>query len=322
MSGRARRLATLVAAAVSAPAAAWAQGRPSAPVETPIPRSVERSQLDVAPSAVAFTSLSVDNPLGNVRIEGHDQATVSIETHKSAPDDPSLDRLRVSLVPGPDGALRLVTAVDGGKDARPVARGAMRIDLVIHAPRDLRFAARVGSGELQVTGMDAGGEADAGSGPITLRNIGGAVSAHSVTGALSLSEIFGSIDAETVDAAMRLDTIAGDSLIASAHRGLISGRRVRARSIELMTTLGDIDLEGELALRGKVQISSLRGNVTVRLRGRGLLSVRASGTKIDPGSTKVRMVRGIAMAEIGQGQDVSSLDVRSRHGAVAFVVDW
>ena len=199
-------LASLATGLASAPLAAVAQAG-KAPVETPIPKVVERSRLDVAPSQTPFLNLSVDNPLGDVRIEGHDGSSVMIETHKSAPDDSTMDRLRVSLVPGLDGSLRLGTAVDPGVDSRSVAKSAMRIDLVIRAPRDLRFTARVGSGQLEVSGMDAGGEADATSGPISLRNISGAVNARSISGPVTLTEIFGSIDAELVDAALRLDTI-------------------------------------------------------------------------------------------------------------------
>lgn len=314
---RARRLGSLALAWLAWPALTSAQ-----PVETPIPHVVERAQLDVAPSAIAFSSLTIDNALGDVRIEGHDSSAVTIETHKRAPDDESIDRLRVSLVPGPDGALRLATAVDTPKGVRPVAKSAMRIDLVVRAPRDLRFSARVGSGRLEVSGMDAGGEVDAASGPISLRNISGAVIARSISGPVELSEIFGSIDAETISAAVQLDSIAGESLFASAHKGAISGRRVRARTIELVTTTGDIDLEGELGLRGKVQLSSLRGNVTLHLRGKGALSVRARGAKVEPGTTKTKVVDGVTLAELGGGDERSSVELRSRYGVVAFTVNW
>jgi hypothetical protein len=290
--------------------------------ETPIPSVMERSRLEVAPSGRAFTSLSIDNSLGNVRIEGHDGSAVIIETHKRAPDEASVDRLRVSLVPGLDGSVRIATAVDDGRDARPVAKNSTGVDLVVRAPRGLFFMARVGSGELEVTGMDAGGEADAASGAITMRNISGVISAHSISGAVSLSEIFGSIDAETIDAEVKLDTIAADSLVASAHRGAIRGRRVRAKRIELMTTTGNIDLEGDVALGGHVMISSLRGNITVRLSGRGTMSVRAIGSKVDLGTAKIRVIKGVTMAEVGKGDGFAGIDLRSRHGVVSLAVAW
>ncbi|MEZ4359656.1 MAG: hypothetical protein R3B48_05705 [Kofleriaceae bacterium] len=312
-------LGVWAAAAVSAGDEARAQ--PSPP-ETPIPTVVERSRLEVAPAGRAFVNLSVENALGDVSIEGHDGTALVIETRKRAPDDASLDRLRVSLVPGLDGSVRISTAVDTTGTDRALSKSAARIDLVIRAPRDLRFAARVGSGQLEVSGMDAGGDVDAASGTITMRNIGGATNARSISGAVTLSEMFGPVDAQTINAPVKLDTIAGESLVTSAHRGAILARRVRARRIELMTTTGDVELEGELALAGKVVVSSLRGNITVRLRGRGAMAVRAMGQKVDLGTTKTRVVKGVTMAELGSGDEIAGIDLRTRHGVVAFAVNF
>jgi DUF4097 and DUF4098 domain-containing protein YvlB len=134
--------------------------------------------------------------------------------------------------------------------------------------------------------------------------------------------VFGSVDAETVNAPVKLDTIAGDSLVASAHRSSINARRVRSKRIELITTTGDIDLEGEAALAGKVLVSSLRGNITVHLRGRGLMSVRAMASKVDLGELKTRVIRGVTLAELGSGDEGAGIDLRTRHGTVSLVVDW
>jgi hypothetical protein len=290
--------------------------------ETQVQEVTERSRLEVAPAGRPFVSLSIENSLGDVRIEGHDGSALVIETHKHAPDDASLDRLRVSLVPGTDGSVRINTAVDGGREARPVAKRAARVDLVVRAPRDLKFSARVGSGQLEVTGMDAGGEVDAASGAITLRNISGGVDATTISGPLTLTQVFGSVDAMSVDAAVKLDSIVGDSLVTSAHKGSINARRVRAKRVELTTTTGDVELEGEIAATGKVLVASFRGNLTVRLRGKSVLAVRAVGSKVDLGTAKTRVVKGVTLAEIGSGDEVAGVDLRTKHGVVAFSVDW
>jgi Putative adhesin len=320
---RAAAVAASLAAACLASAPRWASAQPASSGETVIPEVVERSTLEVSPSSRAFTTLSIENSLGDVRIEGHDSKLIVIETHKRAPDEPSIDRLRVSLIPGLDGSVRIGTAVDvGGPDARPVTKNATRIDLVVQVPRDLKFSASVGSGHLEVSGMDAGGEVDATSGPITMRNIAGAIMARSISGTVTLSEMFGSIDAETIDAAVMLDSIASESLVASAHRGAINGRRVRAKHIDLTTTTGDVDLEGEVALGGKLIVSSLRGNITVHLRGRGVMSVRAVGTKVDLGGAKARVIKGVTLAEVGRGDGSSGIDLRTGAGVVAFAVSF
>jgi DUF4097 and DUF4098 domain-containing protein YvlB len=147
----------------------------------------------------------------------------------------------VSLVPNPDGTVRITTTADG---------------------------AAVSSGKLDVVDMDAGGELDTASGPISVKNVAGELSTSSVTGKTSLVQVFGSVDAQTIASDVSLDTVGGERLIASANRGSIAGRRVRARTVELTTTNGRIDLEGEAALRGRIAVSSLGGDVDVRLRHR------------------------------------------------------
>ena len=72
---------------------------------------VERAKLEIQPAERAITKVSIANPLGNVRVEGYDGTSIQIETIKRAPTEEALDRLRVSLVPNPDGTVRLKTTV-------------------------------------------------------------------------------------------------------------------------------------------------------------------------------------------------------------------
>lgn len=305
--------ATLVAlaalAALGGPAAAQpARGAPPAPVrrqgpaaapEATVPRVSERARLSIEPAGHAITRLSIENPLGDVKVEGYDGTALQIETHKFAPDDDSLDRLHISLVPNPDGTVAIRTTADGGKEVRSVARGAVRIDLSIRAPRDARVEAAVSSGTLEVVNMDAGGELDTGSGPISVRNVQGEVLTHSVSGTTRLTQVFGSVDAQTLSSNVDLDTIGGDRLIASVHRGRIDGRRVRAREVQLTATEGQIMLEAEVALRGRFVVSSFRGDVDVQLRRHGAVIVRAHGTKVDLGAPVRTQPNGWVEASLG-----------------------
>jgi hypothetical protein len=94
----------------------------------------------------------------------------------------------------------------------------------------------------------------------------------------------------------------------------------------LTTTEGDIDLEGEAALEGHLVVSSLRGDVTVRLRRRGALAVRARGRTVTlgrgatPGATTGD---GWTAATYGDGEGGAGpalLELRSRFGAVQFTI--
>ncbi|MBA3452166.1 MAG: DUF4097 family beta strand repeat protein, partial [Deltaproteobacteria bacterium] len=210
-------------------------------------------------------------------------------------------------------------------ELKNVGRTQLRIDLIIRAPRDARVEAAVSAGSLEVLNMDAGGELDTGSGPISVRNVSGGVSTNSISGATSLTQVFGSVDAQTISSDVDLDTIGGDRLIASASRGKIAGRRVRARDIQLTTTDGAITLEAESALRGRIVVSSLRGDVDVRLRRQGAVTIRARGAKVNLGSAMAfakTQQDGWVHSQLGQlGKNAPALvELRSRYGMVQFAI--
>jgi hypothetical protein len=283
----------------------------------------EHARVELAPAGHAFTQLAVDNPLGDVRVEGYDGTSIRIETRKHAPDEDTLDRLRVSLVPNPDGTVRIATTADASRESRSVPRSAVRIDLIIRAPRDARVDIAVASGKLEIENMDAGGELDAASGPIVVKNVAGELVTHSVTGPTSLAQVFGSIDAATVSADVDLDTVGGDKLVAStSSEGHIAGRRVRSRDIELTTTDGRIALEAETSLHGRVVVASLRGELDVRLHRHGGLLVRARGVKVDLGAMARAAQDGWVETLFGQVDNVAPalVELRSRYGAVKFAI--
>ena len=315
-------LAILVSAVSAVPAAAE-------PARGPIPRGAaapikigvsERARLSIEPSGRAITKLAIENPLGDIRVEGYDGTAIQIESHKVAPDDDTLDRLHISLVPNPDGTVSIKTTADGGKEIRPVGRAAVRIDLLIRAPRDAHVEATVTSGLLEVINMDAGGDLDTGSGPISVRNVQGEVLTHSVSGMTRLAQVYGSVDAQTLSSDVDLDTIGGERLVASVHHGRIDGRRVRARDVELTTTEGRIMLEAEAALRGRLVVSSFKGDVDVQLRRHGALVVRARGTKVDLGAPTRAQPNGWVEAAFGAGDAAALVEIRSPQGAVRFAI--
>jgi hypothetical protein len=311
----------LAVPAAAEPARGPAQRGAAAPIQPPIKIGVsERARLSIEPSGRAITKLAIENPLGDVKIEGYDGTAIQIESHKVAPDEDALDRLHISLVPNPDGTVSIKTTADGGKEVHPVGRAQVRIDLLIRAPRDAHVEAAVTSGTLEVTNMDAGGDLDTGSGPISVRNVQGEVMTHSISGATRLAQVFGSVDAQTLSSDVDLDTIGGERLVASVHHGRIDGRRVRARDIELTTTEGRIMLEAEAALRGHLIVSSFKGDVDVQLRRHGAVLVRARGTKLDLGAPVQAQPNGWGEVAFGTGSTTALVEIRSPQGSVRFAI--
>lgn len=282
----------------------------------------EKSRVEVRPPSKGYKQISVENALGNVRIEGHDGPGIIIETHKHAPDDDALDRLRVSLVPDPDGTVRITTHADPNPESRAVPRSAVSIDIVIRAPRNARFDATVGSGKLEVLNMDAGGELDSASGAIIVHNVQGELITHSVSGHMSITQAFGPVDAATISSDVELESITGEKLVASANDGKIAGRRVRARDIELTTMTGGITLEAEAALRGHIVVSSMHGDIDVKVRrhAQTAMFVRGRGPRVDLGPGTISQIGAWHETRFGTGGEATLVELRANHGFVRFAV--
>lgn len=321
-----RRLAVL--AVVLVPQLAAAEDKqPPAPAK-PQPRQtlVERARFEIQPAGRAFKQISIENPLGDVRVEGYDGTAIQIETRKQGPNEEAIDRLRISLVPNPDGTVRMKTTADGGPEHTPLARSAVRIDLIVRAPREARIEAASSSGTLEVVNMDAGGDLDTSSGKITVRNVAGELSTHSVSGHTSLTQVFGSVDAQILSNDLALDSIGGERLFASVDQGKIEGRRVRSRNIELTTMRGNIVFEGEASLRGRFIVSTFHGDIDVKLRRNGVLIVRGRGAKVNLGGMAQTRPDGWVEARHGKlaaNQSPATVELQSRHGTVDFsVAEW
>jgi DUF4097 and DUF4098 domain-containing protein YvlB len=224
------------------------------------------------------------------------------------------------LVPNPDGTVRITTTADPSHEAPHLPTAAVRIDLIVRAPRNAKVEAMVSAGRLEVEGMDAGGELDAASGAIMVKNVLGELWTHSVTGPTSLAQVFGSIDAATISADVDLDSISGDKLVASANHGRIAGRRVRSRDIELTTVDGKIILEAEAALHGRISVASMRGDIDVRLHRHDAVMVRARGTKVDLGAAARMDAEGWQRASFGVSDNAALVELRSRLGLVQFAI--
>ncbi|MEO8704036.1 MAG: hypothetical protein ABI867_28555 [Kofleriaceae bacterium] len=285
---------------------------------------VERAKLDVQPAGKPFRQITIDNALGDVVVEGYDGKSIVIESNKQAPDVEGLDRLRISLVPNPDGSVRITTTADRDRENKPMKRGSVRIDLKVRAPRDVRIEASASTGMLAISNMDNGGDLDTASGQIHVKNVAGELSTHSVSGATSIVSVFGSVDSQTLNSDLDLDSISGERLIASANHGKIAGRRVRSREVQLTTNDGKIVFEGEASLRGRIVVASLRGDVDVKLRRQGIaMVIRAQGIQVNIGAEVQQPAPdGWVESKIGQvtkGSTPAFVEMRSRHGNVKFV---
>ncbi|MBK9031814.1 MAG: DUF4097 family beta strand repeat protein [Myxococcales bacterium] len=285
---------------------------------------VERATLEVVPTTRAIGAIAIDNPYGDVRIEGYDGTSVVIDSVKHAPDPSALGRLRVVAVQGPDGAVRLTTEVIARKDRPAVALATIRVDLRVRVPRAVKVAGRVSTGRLSVENVDAGADLDSSTGPIVVRNVAGVVFARSLAGSQRFEEVFGTLDSHAVDGDVAFDGVRGAALTAQVYDGDIDGRRVASRQVRMSTITGAIDLEAEAQAGGALTVTSLRGSVDVRVRGQVGLAVRArAGGRLSmtggtpsaaPPTTADRWVE----AQYGRRRGRAAVKVESRFGDVSF----
>ena len=307
----------LAAAAVTAAAPAAAGGG----------EVVQRDVIDVAsPEGVELRTIDVDNRLGDVRVEGGDRDSVSLVAVKRASDEETVERLKVTLVPDPSGVLRVATSLLMGEEARPIAAGSVRVDLVLRVPRSVRPRARVWNGRVSVRDLDRGAELSANEGRIEVDNVAGAIAAHVAQGDHDYRSVFGALRAQGLRGDMVLRSVRGDRVDISLHEGSVRGRDVEVRSLSIVTTDADVVLRGRATRGGAMHIASYRGHIDVRLEADVALAVQAisrSGT-VDVAGAALRGLRAGPGRFAGfahqRGGDPAAVELSSRVGTIRLAV--
>ena len=241
----------------------------------PLDGVYERGVVEVEPSIAPIEQVQIENFLGDVRVEGHDGDRVIIHAFKRAPDDATLERLKVTLVPDPNGVVRIGSRVAAGPEMRRLAAGSVRIDLVIQAPSSAAVVGKVWNGRLSVSGMDNGADLSANEGDISVESSSGRIVTSSAVGTQKLREIVGEVDARGMYGEMAMDVVRGRRLAAMMHEGRVVARNVKSRTVSIQVARGDIVIDGEPQLGGSWSIVTYRGNIEVAVAKRAAMTIRA-----------------------------------------------
>src|SRR5207247_1142545 len=101
-------------------------------------------------------SIAIDQPLGQLALNGWDKPEVRIVAKKHAKDGAALDQLRVN-VEMEDGKIRIRTGVRVGDTFRSLPSShSAGIDLTVDAPRNAALRATTWAGDIDVSGFRAG----------------------------------------------------------------------------------------------------------------------------------------------------------------------
>jgi DUF4097 and DUF4098 domain-containing protein YvlB len=233
--------------------------------------------------------LIIEQPMGRLVINGWDKDQVRIHSHKHAPNDASLERLRVK-VEMVNGRVHIRTGVVVGNELRglpPVAAGAggapAGIDLTIDAPRGAALQARTWNGDLEATGFRAGAELASKRGEVRARDIKGKVHTNADFGRQKLSSISGDVDAHGVTGDLELDTVDGDTLEANVVDGQITARDVHTPVVRLLSTAGGIVFIGTVRAGGRYQLTAMDGDVRLELERVPFTLHAQAGQKVTSG---------------------------------------
>ena len=289
--------------------------------DPPAASVVQRDAVEVSPArGVHIQLVDIDNRLGDVRIEGHDRDSISIIAVKRAPDAETMERLKVSLVPDPNGPVAIRTVLKAGQESRPIPAGSVRIDLVVLAPRQARIRAQVWKGRVAVKGVDNGAELVTDVGDIDVTQVSGSVSTQSGQGKHTFAQVYGAVDAQALEGDMELDLVRGARLAALVQSGNVIGRRLRVRDLSVHITRGSVRLEGEAVAGGHYSVASYWGNVEVKFSNRTAMRVRArSRTGEVALPARFRRHRGdggLVTGYAGGGRLPAEIDLRTRVGMI------
>jgi hypothetical protein len=127
-----------------------------------------------------------------------------------------------------------------------------RVDFEITVPLECAVDAHTVSGDLSVSGM---------RGPLEIQGVSGDLSLEDVQGPLRLKSVSGDVDCRRYVGHIEGNTVSGD----------VSFDAVRARSLQLHTVSGDIELKGILEAAREHRIRTISGDVELSLAEPDLL---------------------------------------------------
>jgi hypothetical protein len=213
-------------------------------------------------------SVTIDQPLGQLTLNGWDKPEVRIVARKHAKDGATLDQLLVH-VELENGQVRIQTGVRLGKTFRslPVARGdeSAGIDLSVDAPRNVTLRATTWSGDLDASGFRNGAALSSRGGEVHASDIEGEVKTNALRGKQRLSAIRGNIEADGVTGDVEIDSVDGDLLEAKVVEGQITARQVHSALVRLFSSSGGVVFVGSTRPGARYEIIARMGDVKLAL---------------------------------------------------------
>lgn len=197
--------------------------------------------------------LDIDNFAGSVSVRAGEDDTIHVIGTKRASSQRNLDRIEVEMSERESGLVI--------RTRKPASFGSAWVEWEITAPVGTRLDLNVGSGRVEVRGLDGGVTLDTGSGSLTLVDLGGELDAHTGSGSIDIDGVTGNVRADTGSGGIDIQNVTGEI---DAHTGS-GGIQVRGGMdlVRLDTGSGGIVYEGTPT--GDCRFTTGSGGITLRL---------------------------------------------------------
>jgi DUF4097 and DUF4098 domain-containing protein YvlB len=197
--------------------------------------------------------LEIDNFSGSVSVRAGEGDTIHVIGTKRASSRRNLDQIQVEMSEQESGLVI--------RTRKPVSFGSASVEWEITAPAGTRLDLHVGSGSIDVRGLDGGVVVDSGSGSLTLVDLGGGLDAHSGSGSIDIDRVTGNVRADTGSGGIEAQYVTGEI---DAHTG--SGRiEVRGGMGQARLDTGSGSIEYEGTPTGDCRFTTGSGGITLLL---------------------------------------------------------
>lgn len=236
---------------------------------------------DATVAAAPDVSVSLCTLSGDVRIRGWERG----EVRARSDDDAKIELRRSDGTGAQAAATRLdVLVADRAKGVAADAQGGARCFssiVELDVPRRAVVRIRTRDGDVDVAGI-AEARVETVSGDVDVRGVAGAIEVTSFSGRVSLKDSSGRVRLSSVDgdieAAEVRPAVEGDDFAAKSVSGEVVLDRVGHAQVRASAVSGSVLMRGPLARRGRYDLQTNSGNITLELPGDASFRIAARVT--------------------------------------------
>lgn len=167
----------------------------------PLPSVAATRRIDEKVPAQPGGTLTLQTPVGSVRIEGSD-AEEAVLTVIVKGDQKRVDAFTVAAEAGKKGVGVVAKDPVGGS-------GSFSADFRLKVPKKYSLSVRTGGGGLRVAGLSGSVELETSGGAVRVSKVSGDVRARSYGGSIEVSEVAGAVEARTSGGGIQVSSSGG-----------------------------------------------------------------------------------------------------------------